>query len=137
MFRLCPYSLILVVILLTGCESIREQDCNSDEQKRVNEYLYFGTAKPDGVVSIEEWSGFLKTVVTPLFPEGLTVLNAYGQWRSSDGLTSSEDAYVLNLVHTENIEADSAIELIMEKYKSQFQQESVMRVRSLACVSFN
>jgi hypothetical protein len=35
----------------------------------VNDHLYFGKCKRVGVVSDEEWSGFLKNVVTPRFPD--------------------------------------------------------------------
>jgi len=45
--------------LFTGCSSVRETACAADEQRSVSELLYFGTAKPTGIVSIEEWSAFL------------------------------------------------------------------------------
>ena len=45
--------------------------------------LLFGRARPDGtVVTDEEWRAFVDQEVTPRFPDGLTVLPGYGQWRS-------------------------------------------------------
>jgi len=54
--------------LLAGCSTVREPACAAGEQRAVSELLYFGTAKPAGVVSAEEWSVFLGNVVTPLSP---------------------------------------------------------------------
>src|SRR5262245_20034140 len=42
--------------------------------------LYFGTAKPDGVVTDEEFHLFLDTEITPRFPDGLTLLKGDGQF---------------------------------------------------------
>ena len=51
--------------------------------------LYFGLAvppgpdgQPAGQVSEEDWQWFLDEEITPRFPEGLTILEAGGQWRS-------------------------------------------------------
>ena len=47
--------------------------------------------KGGGEVSEEEWRAFLETEVTPRFPDGLTVLTAYGQWRSRSGEVGQGD----------------------------------------------
>jgi Protein of unknown function (DUF3574) len=106
------------------------------EQGAVNEFLYFGTAKPKGVVTAEEWSEFLRSVVTPRFPEGLTAWQASGQWKSADGAIAREASYVLNLVHPENEPTEAAIRAVVSEYKSRFQQEAVLRVKGHACASF-
>ncbi|MEK6803507.1 MAG: DUF3574 domain-containing protein [Nitrospirota bacterium] len=98
--------------------------------------LYFGTAKPDGVVSLEEWATFLSDTVTPTSPEGLTSWVASGQWKTSTGFLEQERTYVLQLAHDENQEKDRAVHRIMQNYKNRFQQEAVMRIRSHACRSF-
>src|SRR5688500_2481254 len=41
--------------------------------------LFFGTAKPNGVVTDEEFLLFLDQEVTPRFPDGLTLLKGDGQ----------------------------------------------------------
>src|SRR5688500_17329335 len=43
--------------------------------------LYFGLARPSGVVSDANWQSFLRDEITPRFPDGLTVWEADGQWR--------------------------------------------------------
>ena len=69
--------------------------CKDGYQLAVHDSLYFGTAKPDGVVSSEDWAKFLESTVTPRFPHGLTSSRASGQWRGPDGEIVREDAHVL------------------------------------------
>jgi hypothetical protein len=98
--------------------------------------LYFGTAKPHGVVTTEEWAAFLNDTITPTSPEGLTSWVASGQWKTSSGLLEQEQTYVLQLAHGGDQEKDQAVHRIIESYKRRFQQEAVMRIRSQACRSF-
>lgn len=92
--------------------------------------LFFGTAKPAGFVTDEEFKTFLDQVVTPLFPDGLTVVKADGQFKGADGLTIKEDSYVLILLYPlEGHKASSKnIDAVREAYMTQHQQESVLRV---------
>ncbi len=102
----------------------------------MQDLLYFGTATPDGVVSANDWHGFIDSVVTPRFPEGLSVWPASGQWKSAAGPIVRESSYVLSLVHPEGASAETAIADIVREYKARFRQEAVMRVRAPACISF-
>ena len=47
------------------------------------------------VVTDEAWRGFLAAEVTPRFPDGLTVLDANGQWRGDDDVILRERSKVL------------------------------------------
>ncbi|SFU40555.1 Protein of unknown function [Polaromonas sp. YR568] len=130
-------TLFLTAILLAGCATLSEPRCASNEQRLVSDLLYFGTAKPGGIVSSEEWSEFLRGTVTPKFPEGLSAWQASGQWRSAaTGAIVSEASHVLNLVHPETPAAEAAVQAVVADYKSRFQQEAVLRVKNTACVSF-
>ena len=61
--------------------------------------LFFGTAKPDGSAVTEvEWTAFLADEVTTRFPDGLTVLDAAGQWRGEDGAVVRERSKQLILL---------------------------------------
>ena len=126
----------LLLTALTGCTSIQPPICSPGEHSVGLDTLYFGTAKPDGVVSLEEWATFLSDTVTPTSPEGLTSWVASGQWKTSTGFLEQERTYVLQLAHDENQEKDRAVHRIMQNYKNRFQQEAVMRIRSHACRSF-
>jgi Protein of unknown function (DUF3574) len=92
--------------------------------------LYFGTAKPDGVVTEEQFKQFVDEYVTPRFPDGLTVLKGDGQFRGASGVIVKEQSFVLILLYPYEASADSSkrIERIRLLYKRYFDQESVLRV---------
>ena len=100
--------------------------------------LYFGTQKPDGTeVTDEEFNQFLDEVITPRFPDGLTLLTGDGQFRNSQGIIVQEKSYLLILLYPrEDRTASAEIEEIRDLYEETFQQESVLRVDSFARVSF-
>ena len=99
--------------------------------------LLFGLGRQGGgEVSEEEWRAFLEAEVTPRFPDGLTVLTAHGQWRSRSGEVSREPSRVLLIWYRRDADSEAGIEAIRLAYKTQFAQESVMRVDGVSCVSF-
>jgi Protein of unknown function (DUF3574) len=92
--------------------------------------LYFGTARPDGVVSEEEFRTFLDAEITPRFPDGLTLLKGDGQFRGEDDAIIKEQSFVLVLLYPYESTQKSGqrIQHIRETYKEQFGQQSVLRV---------
>ena len=87
-------------------------------------------------MSERQWSAFLDEEITPRFPEGLTVLSGYGQWRGQSGTISKERSIVLVIWYEPNEDREAAIVAIRTAYKQRFAQESVMRVDGVSCVSF-
>ena len=87
-------------------------------------------------MSEAQWAAFLDAEVTPRFPDGLTVLGGYGQWRGPGGAVAKERAIVLLIWYPPGDSRDAAIEAIRSAYKRRFGQESVMRVDGISCVSF-
>jgi Protein of unknown function (DUF3574) len=102
--------------------------------------LYFGTAKRDGAVTDAEFRQFLDEVVMPLFPDGMTVIRADGQFRGEDGATIKENSFVVVLVYpVEGHKATSRnIDFVRGEYMRLHNQDSVMRVDDpfLVWVSF-
>lgn len=94
--------------------------------------LYFGRSIPDGggTVSDSAWAGFLREVVTPRFPDGLTVYRAEGQWREDGGRIVREETFVLEVVHPAGPAADADFREIAAEYRRRFRQRSVMRATS-------
>lgn len=119
--------------LLAACATTPA--CAPGQQPAVAELLYFGTARPGGVVGADDWSAFLREVVTPRFPDGLTTWPAAGQWRGADGTVTRELSHVLNLVHPGDERSEQGLRAIVAEYKLRFQQEAVLRVKSAACMS--
>ncbi|CFQ45124.1 DUF3574 domain-containing protein [Yersinia bercovieri] len=97
--------------------------------------LYFGLNRPHGpAISTAEWHSFVDNDVTSRFKEGLTIIDAKGQWLGNDGRVAKESSKALVLIHKNDKDAD--IEALRSRYKQQFAQESVMRVDTNVCVDF-
>jgi hypothetical protein len=95
--------------------------------------LYFGGNLQDGTpITPAEFELFLDKEVTPAFPDGLTWLEAHGQW-----MGGKEDSYLLILLYPlSDRGANREIEEIRSDYKAQFDQQSVLRADSTDKVSF-
>ena len=130
-------SIITAFVLTVGaCSSAFVVRCRDGHQLAVHDSLYFGTAKPGGIVSSEDWAKFLENTATPLFPDGLTSSRASGQWRGADGEIVREDAHVLQILHLDDAATEKAIRDLIDAYKNQFKQEAVLRLRTHTCASF-
>lgn len=121
---------------LGACASLHKPGCRGGELSAVQDSLYFGTARPNGAVTADEWTAFLETTVTPRFPQGLTVSQASGQWRGAAGSIVRESSHVLQLVHPDDAPSEKSVAEIIAAYKTRFQQEAVLRVKANTCVSF-
>jgi hypothetical protein len=102
----------------------------------VEDTLYFGLSTSQGPVTPNQWNDFLSKEVTPRFPDGLTAWDAKGQWKDGQGNIGKEPTKVLLLIHPDSDAEDKAVQAIIDIYKKEFNQESVMRVRSQPQVSF-
>ena len=97
--------------------------------------LYFGTKAQR--ITETEFRHFIDKYVTARFPDGLTLLTAYGQFRNSDGHLIREKSYLLILLYPLDMQdASERIEAIRQRYKDLFNPESVLRVDSFSVVSF-
>jgi len=97
--------------------------------------LFFGTGREDGPdVTEAEFRGFLDTVITPAFPDGLTLLTGDGQFCcDSDDDIIKEKSFVLILLYPlrQRQQSSDKVEQIREDYKTAFRQQSVLRVDTL------
>ena len=82
------------------------------------------------------WDAFLGDTVTPRFPDGLTVLEARGHWRDSEGSIQKERSKLLIILAPPGEDGMRRIDEISDQYKRRFGQESVLRVVDETCVSF-
>lgn len=110
---------------------------SSPQKVLIKDELYFGLKKPDGDrVSVAEWQQFLNTVITPRFQEGLTVLDAYGQYLDGAGILTQENSKLVIFIYEDSTVKKQAIAEIIDLYKRTFHQESVLRVTSEVKASF-
>lgn len=102
--------------------------------------LYFGVGTEGDAVSTiseERWRAFLDREVTPRFPDGLTVLDAYGQWlfRGEAG-PQRQRAKVLVILHEDSPRRRADIEAIRLAWKRATRHQSVLWSQQPATVSF-
>ncbi len=113
-----------------------------EQQAWVRTELYFSIGDwTETALSTEaelKWAKFLDAEVTPRFPDGLSVMDVYGQWRSAKAgsLVQRDRSRLLVIVHADTEEASAKIEAIRAAWKQQAGEESVLRVSQPAKVSF-
>lgn len=139
MQRLLP---LIPALFLAACVTPQEaaptvSSCKVGDAM-VETQLFFGLSKPTGgVVSQQQWQGFVDREIVPRFPEGFSVIDGAGFWR--DGTTKrtiSEKSKVVVRLHPPSAEADAAITDIIDAYKKKFDQEAVLRVDRATCAQF-
>lgn len=92
--------------------------------------LYFGVGSAEisdqGVAEIR-WRSFLDKEVTPRFPDGLTVFEAYGQWRGPGETAPSRlRSKVLVILHEDTPAKRAAIDAIRVAWKAATHDKSVL-----------
>ncbi len=110
-------------------------DCGAASATQLRTTLYFGLARPKGAVTELEWQIFLRDEVTRRFPDGLTVWEAEGQWRTPAGSIDHEQSKVLLLVHPDTAAARQAVQTVIEAYRKTFEQQSVLWESTRVCVA--
>ncbi|QAX85453.1 DUF3574 domain-containing protein [Pseudomonas sp. DTU12.3] len=102
--------------------------------------LYFSVGSIDGkegAVSPARWREFLDKEVTPRFPDGFSVLDAYGQWRDKGAKEPERlSTKVIVILHENSVQRSSDIEAIRLAYKRITGDLSVLRLSQPAEVSF-
>jgi hypothetical protein len=134
---LATFSAVAVVAYYAIAPQPMSLSCRGAAAPYARLELLFGLGRKDGTAIGEaEWRAFLDTEVTPRFPDGLTVLNGYGQWRNSAGAIAREKSMMLLIWHRPAADTEARIEAIRSAYKARFGQESVLRADGISCVSF-
>lgn len=88
-------------------------------------------------VSEAAWRRFVAREVTPRFPNGLTVIDASGEWRvRRRGATLREPSKLIEIVLPGRSDDQNRLDAIVAAYKRQFRQVSVGVIVQSACVAF-
>jgi len=107
--------------------------CSGNQKSWLVAELLFGRSR----VSESQWARFLADEITPRFPDGLTVMDAKGQWRSpGSGKIAKERSKVVMIAMPPAADNDARLQAIIEAYKARFKQRSVGLIVRPACVSF-
>lgn len=88
-------------------------------------------------VSAQRWQAFLDQEVTRRFPDGFTVLDAYGQWRDHDATGPERLATkVLVILHEDTAARRRDLAAVRLAWKRLTGDLSVLAVSQPAAVSF-
>ena len=88
-------------------------------------------------VTETKWSRFVDREITPRFPDGLSVVDAKGQWRDSARKTIVREPSKLVIIVLSGKGGDTErLQQIIEAYKRAFRQQSVGLIVRAACVAF-
>lgn len=140
MVRVAAGGWILGVMMLSvASPAARAQDttCRPPLEPWTQIELYFGRGVGGGLVVSEiAWRQFLAEEVTPRFPDGLTVVDASGQWRGDDGEIVREPTKLLIVLVPDAEAAEPAIDEIIDAYKDRYEQESVLLAEHRVCIAF-
>lgn len=99
--------------------------------------LLFGLSRTGGPdITEQEFKQFIDTKVTPRFPDGLTLISGDGQFKDASGTIVEEGSKLLILLYPFSLRDSKLVDQIRQDYKELFQQESVLRIDDLSCVSF-
>jgi len=119
---------LLIALTLSACQTA---------PAILSDRLFFGRNIPaGGTVSDAQWNEFLRTVVTPRFPKGLTIFQGNGQWLDPRGDVVREPVFVIEVFHDRSAAAEASIAAIAAEYKKRFGQDAVLRVTSGSVIRF-
>ncbi|WP_084143958.1 DUF3574 domain-containing protein [Methylocapsa acidiphila] len=110
--------------------------CQARSKPMARLELLFGSGAGGAKVPPRAFARFVAREITPRFPDGLSVLEAFGQWRDGSGALLREPSRLVLILYEQDPAADAKIEAIRSAYKVKFKQQSVMRVDGTSCVSF-
>ncbi|MBB6245057.1 DUF3574 domain-containing protein [Rhodanobacter sp. A1T4] len=142
-------SFVLVAALLSGCiASVAPTSATlqgdaahpARAQGWVDTKLYFGLGVAGDTVngvSEQRWRDFLDAEVTPRFPDGLSVVDVYGQWQGKGQAVPERLRSKMLVVDYPDTAANRAkVEAIRTAWKQRTGDQSVLRVTQPAEVSF-
>ncbi|WP_420573504.1 DUF3574 domain-containing protein [Kordia sp.] len=113
--------IITLTVLFCACSSTKFQS------NYIKTELYFGLSKKQGVVTEQEWTTFKLNYISKRF-SGYTEIQSKGFWTNPKGETVSENSKLIIYLNKGTKKDSIAIADVINKYKQQFDQESVLKV---------
>ena len=138
MKRLTFLLIVAATLAALACSGSETAITCDDGDAWIEYQLFMGRNSGEAeVVTDEAWRAFLAEEVTPRFPDGLTVLDANGQWRGDDDEILRERSKVLLILAPPGNDARDNIDEVADAYTSQFRQDSVLISTKETCVAFS
>ena len=130
------------VVLAAAAQNVAAQtpalSCSGAQKPKLLAELLFGRDITDRArVSEAAWREFVAREITPRFPEGLTIIDATGQWRDrKNGQIVREPSKLVMIVLPGKADDQTRLGAVVSAYKHRFHQQSVGVVIQPACASF-
>jgi hypothetical protein len=127
----------LLLFPLCGCASL-PLACLPPSRPMMSAELLFGRDIGNRLaVSEAAFAAFVAREITPRFPDGLTVIDARGQWRDLDrGSTVREASKLVKIVFADDQTKRADLDAIAAAYKTRFKQQAVLTSLQASCVTF-
>lgn len=131
-----------LIVLVLGMEimpsAASAQECRLPQKAMSVAELMFGRSIGNkSSVSESRWGQFVAREITPRFPNGLSMVDAQGQWLDGDTKKiMRERSKLVTIVFENDAEAQRKIDDIVAAYKGRFRQQAVGVIIRPACVSF-
>jgi hypothetical protein len=124
--------------ILSGCANLTPAAiCPAGQSEGREVQLFFGRNIGDRVgVSEADFQRFVDEELTPRFPDGLTVLDAAGQWRGASGDIGREPSKMVVLVLPGRAGAEDKLAAVRQAYRTRFSQEAVLMMVQPTCLGF-
>jgi hypothetical protein len=129
---------ILLIAAAMGAKAQTESCPLPGQKPMMVVQLFFGQSVPHGGrVTVKQWNSFIRETVTPRFPDGFTVYDAYGQsWNPETRSVAREKTKVLLIAAVDTDSTRAKIAEVAEQYRGAFHQRSVGIVTSPSCGAF-
>ena len=111
-------ALLMCAMLLTGC--VAGNNASSGREYKV----LCGLSSKNGEVSEDAWKRFCDKHVSAAFPDGYTVLDATGYWRSGQNATAKERSKVILVIAP--ADAREKVLSVARQFQKEFSQEFVL-----------
>jgi len=113
------------------------QECVAPARPMLRAELMFGRTI-GGHLGVTEarWTEFVVRELTPRFPDGLSVFDVRGQWRTPGGIVVREPSKIVLIVAANDAAARTRLDEVAAAYKQRFRQQSVGIVTSSVCAVF-
>jgi len=128
----------LAILLIGARAGLPQAACSGVQKAAMTDELLFGRKIGNRIgVSQAAFARFVDREITPRFPDGLTIIDARGQWRDRKrNVVVHEPSKMVQIVVTGTAEEQAKIDAIVKAYKTRFKQQAVGVVTRSACVAF-
>lgn len=136
----CAHKPVQAMPGLAAAPTLAGDSAHAHSEGWVDTKLYFGLGPadhPSEGVSEADWRGFLDREVTSRFPDGLSVVDVYGQWLGKKAIFPERlRTKMLIIDYRDTTENRAKIDAIRSAWKEKTGDRSVLRVTEPADVSF-